>query len=59
MDVKAQTLIVKDSRFVPFINCTQSIRIIDEMFQCREQREILKMSEPSRELHKPCRVTER
>jgi len=53
VDVKAQALIVKDSRFVPFINCTQSIRIINEMFQRREQREILKKSEPSRELHKP------
>jgi len=49
----AQTLNVTDSRLVPFINCTQSIRIIDEMFQRREQREILKKSEPSRELHKP------
>ena len=40
VDVKAQTRIVKDSRFVPFINFTQSIRTIDEMFQRREQREI-------------------
>ena len=53
VDVKAQTFIVKDSRFIPFINCTQSIRTIDEMFQRREQRDILKKSEPSREVHKP------
>ena len=47
VNVKAQTLIVKDSRFVPFINCTQSIRTIDELFQRREQRENFPKSEPS------------
>ncbi len=47
VDVKAQTCIVKDSRFVPFINYTQSICTIDEMFQRREQRYFCKKSEPS------------
>lgn len=51
VDAKAQTDILLDPHFVSYINKTESIRIIDEIFSKTEQREMKKKVEPIRPVH--------
>ncbi len=53
VDAKAQTDVLIDPRFVPFINCSNSIQLISEMFSKTQQNEWRKELEPSRQVHAP------
>ena len=53
VDVKAQTDIIVDPCFVPWIDRTGSIRTIDKIFLDAQTREWKKLLEPQREVHAP------
>ncbi len=52
VDVKAQTEVLIDPRFVPFINHSNSIQLISEMFS-KTQKMSRKELEPSHPVHAP------
>ncbi len=53
VDAKAQSDVLTDARFVPFINRSNSIQLITEMFSKTQQNEWRKEIEPSRPVHAP------
>ena len=53
VDVRAQTAVITSKDFVPYINKTKSIRLIQDIFSRAEQREMLKRLEPLRPVHSP------
>ena len=53
VDVKAQTIVITSCRFMPHIDKTKSIRLIDEMFSKAETRDMLKGMESLRPVHEP------
>ncbi len=53
VDAKAQSDVLTDARFVPFINHSNSIQLITEMFSKTQQNEWRKEIEPSRPVHAP------
>lgn len=53
VDCKAQTTVVTDKAFLPFIDKTNSIRLVSEIFSHAEKREMLREAEPSRPVHDP------
>jgi hypothetical protein len=53
VDAKAQTDVLTDAKFVPFINCPNSIQLISEMFLKTQQKKWRKEIEPCRPVHAP------
>ena len=53
VDARAQTDIIIDECYVPFLNKSASIHPIDEIFTKREQNEMKKKMEPIRPVHLP------
>ncbi|KAL9183005.1 hypothetical protein ACHAXT_004792, partial [Thalassiosira profunda] len=53
VDVIAQTDIIVHPDFVPFINRTQSVQTISDIFTTTQQNEWKKQMEPVREVHAP------
>jgi hypothetical protein len=53
VDAKAQSDVLTDARFVPFINHSNSIKLITEMFLKTQQNEWRKEIEPSHPVHAP------
>jgi len=53
VDAKAQTDIIVHEHFVPFVNRTQSIQEIENIFTARQQNEWKKTMEPLRPVHSP------
>ena len=53
VDVKAQTDILSHEYFVPFINRSQSIKPVEEIFSKTQQNEWRKEMEPTRPVHDP------
>jgi hypothetical protein len=53
VDAKAQTDVLIAARFVPFINHSNSIQLISEMFSKTQQNEWRKEMEPCRPVHAP------
>ncbi|KAL3757005.1 hypothetical protein ACHAWU_003889 [Discostella pseudostelligera] len=53
VDAKAQTDILVHEAFVPFINHTKSIALVDDIFTATQQNEWRKKLEPVREVHAP------
>ncbi len=51
VDAKAQTDVLIDARFVPFINRSNSIQLISEMCSKTQQNKWRKGTEPSRPVH--------
>ena len=53
IDCQAQMDIVTLDQFLPFINVTHSIRLIEDISTRMEQREMAKGLEPTRPVHEP------
>ena len=53
VDAKAQSKVLTDVGFVPFIDCSNSIQLITEMFLKTQQNEWRKKIEPSHPVHAP------
>ncbi len=53
VDAKAQSDVLTDARFVPFMNCSNSIQLITEMFSKSQQNEWRKEIEPCCPVHAP------
>jgi hypothetical protein len=53
VDTKAQTDIIVDSRFIPFINRSDSIVPVEKIFTATQQSEWMKKMEPLRPVHQP------
>ena len=53
VDAKAQTDIIVHEHFIPFVNRTQSIQEIENIFTARQQNEWKKTMEPLRPVHSP------
>ena len=53
VDAKAQTDIIVHQQFVPFINRSKSILLVDNIFAATQQNEWKKKLEPVREVHPP------
>lgn len=53
VDVKAQSEIITSTRFIPYIDKTKSIRLVEEIFSQAETRDMLKSMESLRPVHEP------
>jgi hypothetical protein len=53
VDAKVQSIVLTDARFVPFINCSNSIQLITEIFLKTQHNEWRKEIEPSCPVHAP------
>jgi hypothetical protein len=53
VDVIAQTDVVTNKHFLPYLDVTKSVRLIGDIFTKTERAEILKKLEPSQPVHAP------
>jgi hypothetical protein len=53
VDVFAQTDIVTHQHFIPYLDVSKSVRLIENIFTKTERAELLKKLEPSRPVHVP------